>query len=85
MKCCHSSVKGEEGLDAMVNLIKTFFAQGGYALQFNVYDADTLRDAQRNPEQYSTLQIRVTGWSVFFTTLSKATQDQFIARNIHDA
>ena len=78
-----SAVRGDDGLDAMVNLIKTFFAQGGYALQFNVYDAETLRAAQRDPERYSTLQIRVTGWSVFFTTLSKATQDQFIARNIH--
>ena len=78
-----TAVKGDDGLDAMVNLIKTFFAQGGYALQFNVYDVETLRDAQRYPERHSSLQIRVTGWSVFFTTLSKATQNQFIARNIH--
>jgi len=78
-----TAVKGDDGLDAMTNLIKTFFAQGGYAIQFNVYDAETLRDAQRHPEQHSSLQIRVTGWSVFFTTLGKATQDQFIARNIH--
>jgi formate C-acetyltransferase len=78
-----TAVKGDDGLDAMTNLIKTFFAQGGYALQFNVYDVETLRDAQRHPEEYSSLQIRVTGWSVFFTTLGKATQDQFIARNIH--
>ena len=78
-----TAVKGDAGLDAMVNLIKTFFAQGGYALQFNVYDVETLRDAQRHPERHSSLQIRVTGWSVFFTTLGKATQDQFIARNIH--
>jgi len=78
-----SSVKGDDGLQAMVNLIKTFFAQGGYALQFNVYDVETLRDAQRHPERYASMQIRVTGWSVYFTTLSKSTQDQFIARNIH--
>ena len=78
-----SAVQGEEGLDAFVTLIKTFFARGGYAIQFNVFDTDTLRDAQIHPEQYSTLQIRVTGWSVFFTTLSKFEQDQFIARNTH--
>jgi len=78
-----TSVKGGDGLDAMVNLIKTFFDQGGYALQFNVYDVETLRDAQQHPERYASLQIRVTGWSVYFTTLSKETQDQFIARNIH--
>lgn len=78
-----SAVKGDDGLDAMVNLIKTFFAQGGYAIQFNVYDVETLRDAQRHPEHHASLQIRVTGWSVYFTSLSKFEQDQFIARNIH--
>jgi len=78
-----SAVKGDEGLDAFVTLIKTFFNQGGYALQFNVYDVETLRDAMRYPERYASLQIRVTGWSVYFTTLAKSTQEQFIARNIH--
>jgi len=78
-----TAVKGEDGLDAFVTLIKTFFAQGGYALQFNVFDVETLRDAQRHPEHYASLQIRVTGWSVHFTKLSKFEQDQFIARNIH--
>ena len=78
-----TAVKGEEGLDAMVGLIKTFFAKGGYAMQFNVYDPETLRNAQKYPEQYTSLQIRVTGWSVYFNTLSKFEQDQFIARNIH--
>jgi formate C-acetyltransferase len=78
-----TAVKGDDGLDAFVTLIKTFFAQGGYALQFNVFDVDTLRDAQRYPERYTSLQIRVTGWSVYFNTLSKFEQDQFIARNIH--
>jgi formate C-acetyltransferase len=78
-----TAVRGDDGLDAMVALIKTFFAQGGYAIQFNVYDAATLRDAQRHPEQHASLQIRVTGWSVFFTTLPKSEQDQFIARTAH--
>jgi formate C-acetyltransferase len=78
-----TAVRGEEGLNAFVQLIKTFFAQGGYAIQFNVFDIDTLRDAQRNPEKYATLQIRVTGWSVYFTSLSRFEQDQFILRNAH--
>jgi formate C-acetyltransferase len=78
-----TSVQGEEGLSALVALIKTFFAEGGYALQFNIFDAETLRDAQRNPERYASLQIRVTGWSVYFNTLSKYEQDQFIARISH--
>ena len=78
-----SAIDDEKGLDAMVALIKTFFSQGGYALQFNVYDVETLRDAQRRPEQYANLQIRVTGYSAYFTELSKYEQDMFIARNTH--
>jgi formate C-acetyltransferase len=78
-----TAIHGKEGLDAFVSLIKTFFARGGYALQFNVFDVETLRDAQRTPERYASLQIRVTGWSVHFVTLSRKEQDQFIARNAH--
>lgn len=79
-----SSIRGPEGLEAFVGLIKTFFAQGGYAVQFNVVDPRTLRDAQRHPEKYATLQIRVTGWSVYWVTLPKWEQDQFIARISHE-
>lgn len=78
-----SAVRGEEGLQAFVDLIKTFMAQGGYALQFNIYDSAMLRDAQRHPERHATLQIRVTGWSVFFVTLSPDEQERFIERTQH--
>jgi len=78
-----TAIGGANGLDALVALIKTFFGRGGYALQFNVFDTETLRDAQRHPERYASLQIRVTGWSVYFTTLSKYEQEQFIVRNTH--
>lgn len=78
-----SAVKGEEGLDGLTGLIKTFFAQGGYAIQFNIFDVATLREAQRHPERYATLQIRVTGWSVYFVNLSPEEQEQFIIRNTH--
>ncbi|MBN1399602.1 MAG: hypothetical protein JXA74_02120 [Anaerolineae bacterium] len=78
-----TAVSGEHGLEAFVQLIKTFLAQGGYAIQFNIFDVKTLRAAQRHPERYATLQIRVTGWSVYFTSLSRFEQDQFILRNTH--
>ncbi|MBN1686527.1 MAG: hypothetical protein JW852_07715 [Spirochaetales bacterium] len=78
-----SAVAGEEGLEALISLMKTFFAQGGYGVQFNVFDVETLKDAQRNPEQYATLQVRVTGWSVYFTSMSKLEQDNYIARITH--
>ena len=78
-----SAVSGDEGLAAFVALIKRFFAQGGYAIQFNVFDVATLREAQRYPERYASLQIRVTGWSVYFTALSAHEQEQFITRYAH--
>jgi len=78
-----TAIQGEEGLAVFVALIKTFFAQGGYAVQFNVVSSDTLRDAQRHPERYANLQIRVTGWSVYFTSLSKEEQDHFITQISH--
>lgn len=78
-----TAVRNEAGLEAMITLFKTFFAQGGYAVQCNVFDVEQLRDAQRHPERYASLQIRVTGWSVYFTTLSKVEQDGFIARISH--
>ncbi len=78
-----SAVRGPDGLDGFVALLHTFFDRGGYAIQFNVVDPDTLRQAQREPERFSTLQIRVTGWSVYFTELTREEQDTFIERCIH--
>ena len=78
-----TAVAGEEGLQAFAALITTYFDQGGYALQFNIFDADTLRDAQKHPDRYRSLQIRVTGWSVYFNALSKYEQDQIIERHTH--
>ncbi len=66
-----------------ISAVKTSFAEGGYALQFNVIDEETLLEAQRNPEQYESLQVRVTGYSAYFTKLSKYEQDQIIAQNAH--
>jgi formate C-acetyltransferase len=78
-----TAVRGPEGLDAFVGLIRTFFERGGYAIQFNVVDPDVLRQAQREPERFATLQIRVTGWSVYFTELTREEQDTFIERCVH--
>jgi formate C-acetyltransferase len=78
-----TAIRGEEGLHALVSLIKTFFNEGGYALQFNVFDEKMLRDAQEHPENYASLQIRVTGWGVYFNTMSKFEQDQYINRIAH--
>lgn len=73
-----SAVKGEEGLEAMYGLLMTFIKRGGHAMHINVFDADTLRAAQKEPEKYQDLQIRVCGWNVLFNNISKEEQDGFI-------
>lgn len=73
-----SAVKGEQGLDTLYNLIMTYFALGGMAIHGNILDAGILKKAQANPKEYSTLQVRLCGWNVFFVDLSKDEQDDFI-------
>lgn len=73
-----SAVTGEDGLEAFLGILKTYFAMGGMALHGNVFDADTLRAAQSMPEKYQTLQVRVCGWNAYFVNLSKEEQDAFI-------
>ncbi len=73
-----STVKGEDGLEAMYGLLMTFVKRGGHAMHINVFDADTLRDAQKNPEKYQDLQIRVCGWNVLWNNIDKVEQDGFI-------
>ena len=73
-----TAVKGEDGLEAMYGLLKTFVNRQGHALHINVFDADTLRDAQAHPEKYQDLQIRVCGWNVLWNNINKKEQDGFI-------
>lgn len=73
-----SAVKGEDGLEAMYGLLMTFVRRGGHAMHINVFDANTLRDAQAHPEKYSDLQIRVCGWNVLWNNINKEEQDGFI-------
>lgn len=73
-----SAVKGEEGLEAMYGLLLTFCRRGGHAMHINVFDADTLREAQAHPEKYQDLQIRVSGWNVLWNNINKEEQDGFI-------
>lgn len=75
-----SAVKGEDGLDAMLGLLRTFMKRGGYGYQGNVQDVATLKDAQLHPEKHQNLQVRISGWSWFFTQMEKNFQDEFIRR-----
>jgi pyruvate formate-lyase/glycerol dehydratase family glycyl radical enzyme len=74
----------DEGLDKLVQLIRTYFLLDGHHIQFNVVDAATLLLAQKHPEQYRSLIVRVAGYSDYFCDLSKTLQDEIIARTEHE-
>jgi len=80
MKFHPSALKGTSGLEAFCALVRAYFDQKGSHIQFNVVDRATLLDAQKNPEKYKGLVVRVAGYSALFTTLSKSLQDDIINR-----
>ena len=73
-------VAGEEGLNNMASLIRSYFSMDGHHIQFNVIDKQTLIDAQNHPEDYKDLIVRVAGYSDFFRNLDKPLQDEIINR-----
>ena len=77
----HPSVcYGKKGLLLMKTLVKQFHKNGGSVMQFTVFSAEELRDAQAHPEKYENLQVRVCGWNVRWNDLSRAEQDAYIRR-----
>lgn len=79
-----TAVKGEDKLRKLAELIRTYFVDlKGLQVQFNIVFADTLRDAQENPDKYRGLMVKVAGYSAFFTTLDKKVQDQIMTRTEH--
>jgi pyruvate formate-lyase/glycerol dehydratase family glycyl radical enzyme len=80
MKLNPALVADERGLDNLAALIRSFFELGGFHVQFNVISGDTLRAAQREPEKYTGLIVRVAGYSAYFADLCEEIQDDIIAR-----
>jgi formate C-acetyltransferase len=74
----------EEGLRRLVTLLKGFRNLKAWHIQFNTVDTQTLLDAQKHPEKYRDLVVRVAGYSALFVTLDKATQDDIISRTVHE-
>ncbi|KRL01519.1 formate C-acetyltransferase [Liquorilactobacillus capillatus] len=70
--------------DTMVNMIDGYMANSGHHLNINVFKRDTLLDAQKHPEKYPTLTIRVSGYCVYFADLTKEQQDDVISRTFHE-
>ena len=73
-------VAGDEGLAHMADLVRSYFAMDGHHIQFNIIDRATLIEAQKNPEEYKDLIVRVAGYSDFFRNLDKPLQDEIINR-----
>lgn len=75
-----SLLDSDEGLDQLAHLVRAYFTLDGHHVQFNVVTADTLRAAQREPEKYRDLIVRVAGYSDYFCDLTPALQEEIIAR-----
>ncbi len=79
-----SLLETEKGLDAMVQLIRAYFRLDGHHIQFNVVTAETLKKAQKHPENYKDLIVRVAGYSDYFNDLGDELQDEIIRRTEND-
>ncbi len=78
IKLTPSSVKGDDGLTAVMQLLRGFVILGGFFMQLDVADSEVLHAAQEHPEAYQTLSVRVSGWNARFVTLNKEWQDMII-------
>lgn len=85
MKFHPNAIRGLEGSKNFVDFIKSYFNSGGYHIQFNIVDSKMLRDAQKHPENYRDLMVRVAGFSSYWVELGKPIQDEVIARTEYNA
>lgn len=83
VKFTPSLLEEETGKRALRSLIETYFHKGGMEMQISIVSVETLRAAQEHPENYADLIVRVSGFSAYFCSLRKATQDEIIKRTEH--
>jgi len=77
-------VEGEEGLDKLAQMVRSYFRLGGHHIQFNIITTETLRAAQAEPEKYRDLIVRVAGYSDYFCDLTSALQNEIILRTEYE-
>ena len=78
-----SVISGEENLEKLAYLVRTYFKLGGHHMQFNVLSSEVLQAAQQQPEDYQDLIVRVAGYSDYFVRLSQDLQNEIISRTEH--
>ena len=83
LELASNAVKDREGIEKTAFMVKKFIDLGGHQMQLNVVNNEKLRDAQKYPEKYRNLVVRVWGWSGYFTELDKMYQDQILNRTEH--
>ena len=83
LKIHPTSLNSDAGIDKLEDMTKTYFEDGGMEVQYNVVDAKTLRDAQKHPDQYHNLVVRIAGYSAYFVDMTEAMQNDVISRAEH--
>jgi len=85
MKFNPQVLAGDDGIEKLAHLIRAYFKLDGHHIQFNVTTAETLREAQQNPEQHRDLIVRVAGYSDYFVDVGRDLQEEIIARTEQQA
>ena len=83
LKMMPSTLEGEHGLNKLADFLVAFMRLKILHVQFNVVNVETLIEAQKNPQEFAGLLVRVAGYSAFFVELSKEIQDDIIRRTAH--
>ena len=83
LKIHPSSLNGDDGVDKLEFMTRAYFDEGGMEIQYNVVDAETLRKAQKNPEDYHNLVVRIAGFSAYFVDMTTEMQNDIISRAEH--
>ena len=83
LKIHPTSLRREDGITKLEDMTKTYFNQGGMEIQYNVVDAETLRKAQKNPDDYHNLVVRIAGFSAYFVDMTTEMQNDIISREEH--